>query len=204
MSRYTNQNIVNNINKVKIKALICLDRDGIINHPVESPIKTPEQFIPIDGSLNSVARLRRMGCRLVFIFNQPGILKKQIRTEDVDKVNAKMFDLLGQAGCPSVDGLYYSTSDLKEDTMSLPNNGMLKKAEQELKYPLKGGYMVGDDIAHLKAADNYHMIPVLIKTGNWEATSAKLNTFANRSLKTKTKVFNSLSDFTDFIQSLPS
>lgn len=190
-----------NVKRPSLDKVIVFDRDGIINVPVEN-LKHPDQFFPIENSLETISMLRNAGAKIFVIFNQPEILTKSMNAQDTDAVNTKLLELLGQAGCGSIDGLYFSTTKLKDDLMSLPNTGMLKIAQSNSKIKFKNGYIVSDDIEHLKAAERFDMIPVLIKTGNWLETERKLNTFANKQLKKKTKVFNSLQEFREDIFSL--
>ena len=44
--------------------LIVLDRDGVINQDSDDYIKSPDEFIPIPGSLEAMARLTRAGWRI--------------------------------------------------------------------------------------------------------------------------------------------
>ena len=189
----------NTIAKPKIiNNVLVFDRDGIINLPVDN-LKYPSDFHPIEHALETISFLRNSGAKIFIIFNEPSIAKKTVSIEDVDQVNNVLLEKLGQAGCMTIDGLYYSTSNFKEDLMSLPNTGMLKIAEQNSRISLKGGYVISDDIEHLKVAVKYQMKPVLILSGNGYKTQEKLNTFANRELKKRTKVFSSLSLFKDFL-----
>ena len=41
--------------------VIILDRDGVINFDSPSYIKTPEEWVPIAGSLEAIARLKAAG-----------------------------------------------------------------------------------------------------------------------------------------------
>ena len=43
--------------------LIILDRDGVINEDSDEYIKSPEEWIPISGSLDAMARLTHAGYR---------------------------------------------------------------------------------------------------------------------------------------------
>jgi len=106
-----------------------------------------------------------------------------------------MLELLGKAGCSSIDGIYYSTTNLKQDIYAKPNVGMFKRAEAEHRLRFKGGAYVGDKISDLKAADRIKAIPVLVKTGHGLETIEKLNTYANRDLKKQTQIFNNLWEF---------
>jgi D-glycero-D-manno-heptose 1,7-bisphosphate phosphatase len=174
---------------------IGLDRDGTINQDMGTSVTHPSQFIPISGSLEAVALIRRKGYNIVILTNQAGISRGEMTPEDVDQVHQYMLDLLGKAGCPSIDGIYYSTTNLKQDIYAKPNVGMFKRAEKEQRLKFKGGAYVGDKISDLKVADKIGAIPVLVKTGDGNETIKKLNTFANRELKKKTQIFENLWEF---------
>ena len=53
--------------------LLILDRDGVINEDSDQYIKSPEEWVPIPGSLESIARLCRADYRIVIVTNQAGI-----------------------------------------------------------------------------------------------------------------------------------
>jgi D-glycero-D-manno-heptose 1,7-bisphosphate phosphatase len=179
----------------KFNITIGLDRDGTINEDLGTYVTHPNLFKPIQGSLEAVALLRQKGYNIVILTNQAGISKRIMTQEDVERVNFRMLELLGEAGCPSIDGIYYSTTNLKEDIYAKPNIGMFKRAQDELNVKFKGGAYAGDKISDLKAAEKIGAIPVLVKTGHGEETLKKLNTFANRTLKKKTQIFDNLWQF---------
>jgi histidinol phosphatase-like enzyme len=139
--------------------------------------------------------MRLKGYKVFLFFNEPMISQGKVTTTEVDATNQKLMEIFGQAGIFSIDGLLYSTTNSKEDIFSLPNTGMLKKAEREFKVKFKGGYFVGNKITDLKVADSVGSKPILINSGEYEETKSKLNTFANRDLKNKTKEFDSLLSF---------
>ena len=66
------------------KCVIGLDRDGVLNVDRGTYTYKPEQFEPIPGSLEAVAKLRRMGHKIVIITNQGGIEHGLFTEEDVD------------------------------------------------------------------------------------------------------------------------
>jgi D-glycero-D-manno-heptose 1,7-bisphosphate phosphatase len=179
------------------KCVIGFDRDGIINECRSGPISTADDFVPISGALDAIAFLRTHGHKIVIIFDQPLISQGLIVPATVDSVNQHMLKLLGEHGCPSIDGIYYSTTNLpKVDIWAKPNPAMFKRAENEQGISFRqGGYYVGDSIEDLEAAVAIKATPVLIKTGNYAETLAKLNTFAKRKLKSKVQIFNTLQDF---------
>lgn len=184
-----------NFSSMYTKSVVGISRDGIINYPKSSHVKTPNEFEIIPGAAEAVAMIRQKGYRIVILSNQYGISEGQLSQSDVDLVNQRMLDLFGEAGCPSIDAMYYSTSNLKGDTFALPNIGMFHRAEKEHNLKFKEGWFVGDKISDVKAAENIKAIPVLIKTGDWENTLTKLESFANRELRKRTQIFESLLDF---------
>ena len=52
--------------------LIILDRDGVINHDSDQFIKSPEEWRPIPGSLEAIARLNHAGYRVV-VYDRPSL-----------------------------------------------------------------------------------------------------------------------------------
>ena len=115
------------------KCVIGLDRDGTINEDLGTYLKSPDEFTPIPGSLEAVTKIRSLGHKIVIITNQGGIEKGVVTQQQVESVNQRMMDLLGQAGCKDINGLYYSTSSRKNDMYAKPNTGMFKRCETENK-----------------------------------------------------------------------
>lgn len=179
------------------KPVIGLDRDGILNfNNPDGYVYKPEMFTPIPGALEAVALIRSKGYKIVIITNQGGINKGLYKPHDVDAVHQYMFELLGRAGCPSIDALYYSTTNLKEDEYAKPNTGMFKRCERENpSIQFSKGWYVGDSIRDLKAACKVEAKPILIRTGHGPETEKELNKFAYRDIKKKTLVYDTLQDF---------
>lgn len=188
---------------VPTRCVIGLDRDGVINIDRGTYTWKADDFTPIDESLDAVKRLRLLGHGIVIITNQAGIMKGIYTPEDVDSVHQYMLQLLGDAGCPSIDGIYYSTTNLKTDEYAKPNVGMFKRAEKELAHKrikFSSGYYVGDKLTDLKAAMKIGATPVLVRTGYGLTTEKELKKFTYRNLRKKTIVFDSLSSFADYIE----
>lgn len=175
--------------------VIGLDRDGTINEDIGTYVTKPEQFKPIEGSLEAIKMIREKGYDVVILTNQAGIMKGICDAVDVDVVHNYMLKLLGDIGCRSINGLYYSTTNLKDDVYAKPNIGMFKRAAAEIGVNWKNGVYVGDKITDLKAAVKAKAKPVLVRTGHGQETSKKLNTFANKDLQKQTEVFDNLNQF---------
>ncbi len=188
------------IEKMSKRPLIGLDRDGTLNVDLGTYVTTPDDFKPIEGSLEAVARLRRLGFKIVIITNQGGIEKGIVTQQEVEAVNQRMLDLLGEAGCSSIDALYYSASSRKDDMYAKPNTGMFKRCEKENPHlRFKGGYYVGDKMSDLRAAVKMNAKPVLVRTGYGLETEKELNKFTYRDIRKKTIIFDDLSSFVDWV-----
>ena len=63
-----------------------------------------------------------------------------------------MFEELGKAGCPSIDGLYYSASSKKTDMYAKSNAGMFKRCEKEVPCKIFQRLLCRDRLRDPKAA----------------------------------------------------
>ena len=78
-------NRVADISKLGAMKLVILDRDGTINHDSDEYIKSPEEWKPIQGSLEAIARLTQAGYRIVVATNQSGIARGLFDTRDAER-----------------------------------------------------------------------------------------------------------------------
>lgn len=177
------------------KEMVAIDR-GVFMDDTQ-PILSPGDIRIIPNSLEAIRMIRLKGYKLMIFFNEPLISQGKMTAQSVDNINMQLMNVFGQAGIFSIDGMLYSTTNMKEDIFAMPNTGMMKRAENEMKVNFKGAYFAGDKIYNLKAADSFGIKPILIQTGNFSDTQNKLNTFANKDLKTKIKTFNSLFEFAE-------
>ena len=179
------------------KPVVGLDRDGVINYNIsEGNVWKKEDFVPIPGSLEAITMIRSKGYKIVIITNQGGIENKKYTVSDVDSLHQYMFELLGKAGCPSIDGLYYSASLNKSDPYVKPNIGMFKRCEDEhSNIRFNEGWYVGDTIADLKASIKVGAKPILVRTGHGNLTEDNINNFTYRDIKKKVTIYDNLLEF---------
>ncbi|MDN5843114.1 MAG: D-glycero-beta-D-manno-heptose 1,7-bisphosphate 7-phosphatase, partial [Alcaligenaceae bacterium] len=78
--------------------LIILDRDGVINHDSDAFIKSPDEWMPIPGSLAAIAQLSHAGWRIVVASNQSGIGRGLFTMDALNAIHAKMRREVAQAG----------------------------------------------------------------------------------------------------------
>ncbi|MFQ6021913.1 MAG: D-glycero-beta-D-manno-heptose 1,7-bisphosphate 7-phosphatase [Acidiferrobacterales bacterium] len=158
--------------------LIILDRDGVINHDSEDYIKSPEEWIPIPGSLEAIARLYRAGYRIVVTTNQSGIGRGLLSTDTLDCIHARMLDAVRAHG-GDIDGIFFCPHKPEDQCdCRKPLPGLLKQAAECLKVKLDGVFVVGDAERDIVAARRVGASPVLVRTGKGKetlSTSTELN-----------------------------
>ena len=86
--------------------IVILDRDGVINHDSDLYIKSPEEWQPIDGSIDAIARLHQSGIKVVLATNQSGIARGLYSEATLTLIHDKMNNLIKQAG-GELAGIFY-------------------------------------------------------------------------------------------------
>ena len=78
--------------------LIVLDRDGVINYDSDQFIKSPDEWRPIPGSLEAIARLNHAGFRVIVATNQSGLGRRLFDMATLIAIHDKMYKMLAQLG----------------------------------------------------------------------------------------------------------
>lgn len=176
--------------------LIILDRDGVINKDSTSFIKSPEEWIPLKGSLEAIARLSQAGYEVVIITNQSGIGRGLLSADTLAKIHVRMIDYVQQHG-GKIQSILFCPHH-PDDTCNCrkPLPGMYHELAERLNINYSGVYSVGDSIRDLQAAKAVGASPVLVKTGNGKKSLKKIANDPNIDLD-GTLVFDTLATFTD-------
>jgi D-glycero-D-manno-heptose 1,7-bisphosphate phosphatase len=150
--------------------LIVLDRDGVINHDSEQYIKAPDEWRPIAGSLEAIARLNHAGFRVVVATNQSGVGRGLLDFATLTAIHDKMHRALAHAG-GRVDALFYCphTAESRCECRK-PKAGMLREIGLRFNVDMSGVAVVGDGLRDLQAADSVGAQPMLVLTGKGEKT----------------------------------
>ena len=80
------------------KKLIILDRDGVINYDSNQYIKSPDEWLPIPGSLEAIAQLNKAGFDVVVATNQSGIARGLFDYETLTRIHQKLTEELAEVG----------------------------------------------------------------------------------------------------------
>jgi D-glycero-D-manno-heptose 1,7-bisphosphate phosphatase len=150
--------------------LIVLDRDGVINHDSAHFIKSPDEWRPIPGSLEAIARLNHAGYRVVVATNQSGIGRGLFDMATLNAIHEKMHKALAHAG-GRLDAVFYCPHAGDSDcTCRKPKPGMLREIGQRFSVDMADVPCVGDSLRDLQAAEAVGAKPMLVLTGKGEKT----------------------------------
>jgi D-glycero-D-manno-heptose 1,7-bisphosphate phosphatase len=150
--------------------LIVLDRDGVINHDSEHYIKSADEWRPIPGSLEAIARLHHAGYRVVVATNQSGIGRGLFDMATLNGIHDKMHRALAVAG-GRIDAIFYCPHAADADCeCRKPRCGMLKEIGQRFGVDMAGVPCVGDALRDLQCAEGVGAQPMLVLTGKGEKT----------------------------------
>lgn len=153
--------------------LIILDRDGVINYDSDAFIKSPDEWIPIPGSLEAIARLNQAGYRVVVATNQSGVARRLLDVFTLNAIHQKMHTAAQQVG-GHIDAIFFCPHAAADDCdCRKPKAGMLQTIAQRFDISLKGIPTVGDALRDLQAGFITGCIPYLVLTGKGERTREK-------------------------------
>lgn len=151
-------------------ALVILDRDGVINYDSDEYIKSPEEYVPMPGSLEAIARLKAAGYTVVVATNQSGIARGYFSQETLEAMHEKLYTLLAEKG-GKVDGIFFCPHAPDDGcNCRKPQPGLLEQISEHFQTPLKGVPFIGDSAGDIKAAKAVGAQPVLVRSGKGEHT----------------------------------
>ena len=150
--------------------LVVLDRDGVINLESDQYIKSPEEWKPIPGSLEAIARLTQAGFRVVVATNQSGLGRGLFDMATLNAMHDKMHKAVNQLG-GRIDAVFFCphAQDAGCDCRK-PKPGMLREIAARFNLALTGVPVIGDSLRDLQAASAAGARPVLVLTGKGEQT----------------------------------
>lgn len=171
--------------------LVILDRDGVINYDSDEYIKSPEEWIPIPGSIEAIARLYREGYHIVVATNQSGVARGMFDLNVLSKIHNKMLDAVRTAG-GQIEAIYFCPHGPDDGCRCRkPSPGLFEEIADRMKVNLREVYAVGDSERDIVAARAMSARPVMVRTGKGERTLKKSTVLQD------VPVFNDLAAFTD-------
>ena len=155
--------------------LIILDRDGVINHDSDAYIKAPEEWRPIEGSLEAIARLTKAGYRVAVATNQSGVARGLFDLATLAAIHAKMHQSVAGAG-GRIEAVFFCPHAADDHCgCRKPRPGMIEEILRRYGAEARKVTVVGDSLRDLEAAAAVGCRPVLVLTGKGRDTMRKGN-----------------------------
>lgn len=151
---------------------IFLDRDGTINVDHGYVIEI-DDFQFIDGAIEAMQELKKMGFALVVVTNQSGIARGKFTEDQFMRLTEWMDWSLADRDV-DLDGIYFCphhpdavTEEYRQDCdCRKPKPGMLLEAQEYLNIDMAASYMVGDCAKDMLAGKAAGVgTTVLVRTG---------------------------------------
>jgi histidinol-phosphate phosphatase family protein len=171
----------------RLSPALLVDRDGtlIVN---KHYLADPRQVELIDGAAEALKLARQKGYKIIVVSNQSGVARGYHTIEDVERVNARVAEVLNEQGAP-VDGFYFCPHHDCEGTVPefavtcecrKPAPGMAERAALEHKLELRRSAVIGDMLADYNLGRVIGARSVLVKTGYGLAELERLRTVDSR------------------------
>ncbi|MGK9066409.1 D-glycero-beta-D-manno-heptose 1,7-bisphosphate 7-phosphatase [Stutzerimonas chloritidismutans] len=146
--------------------LIVLDRDGVINVDSDAYVKSVDEWVPIAGSIQAIARLCQAGWTVAVATNQSGLARGLFDAATLDDMHFKLQQMVMEEGgrielivhCP------HGPDDGCDCRKPLP--GLFQKISEHFHLAdLNGVPVVGDSHRDLHAGMRLGGEPYLVRTG---------------------------------------
>jgi D-glycero-D-manno-heptose 1,7-bisphosphate phosphatase len=170
--------------------LVILDRDGVINQDSDNYIKSVDEFIPLPGSIEAIAKLKHAGYQVYVATNQSGISRGFYTVEVLQKMHDKLAALLKEHHT-EIDGIEFCPHGPDDHCdCRKPKAGMYRAIIKKAGLTdCTEVLVVGDSLRDLQAAQSINARPHLVRTGKGERTIEKGQGLAG------IPVYNDLADF---------
>jgi len=145
--------------------LVILDRDGVINEDSDDFIKSPDEWIPIPGSLEAIAKLNHFGFKVAIATNQSGLARGLFSIDQLNAIHQKLYNELERLG-GQVELIAFCPHG-PDDGCSCrkPEPGLLYEVKDRLGFSLRDVPVIGDSLRDITSAQKAGAAPILVKTG---------------------------------------
>jgi len=178
--------------------LVILDRDGVINEDSDDYIKSVEEWEPVPGSIEAIARLSKAGYLVAVATNQSGLARGYFDEITLANIHNLMNALVEDAGGNIAAVCYCPHHPDAGCECRKPLPGLLNEIETTLGVPVAGAWYVGDSLKDIQAARNKACRPILVRSGKGRSTEARLSQEDRQQLP----VFDDLAAATAYILAL--
>lgn len=153
--------------------LIILDRDGTINEDRDDFVKSAQEWTPLPGALEAIARLNHGGWHVVVASNQSGLGRGLFDLAALNAMHSKMHKLLAAHG-GKIDAVFYCPHTAEDAChCRKPQSGLFEQIVDRYGLDLSPGldasmtpvHVVGDSLRDLQAGAAVGCVPHLVLTG---------------------------------------
>jgi D-glycero-D-manno-heptose 1,7-bisphosphate phosphatase len=148
--------------------LIILDRDGTINHDRDDYVKSADEWQPLDGALEAIAKLNQSGYTLVVATNQSGLGRGLYGMNELNAMHHKMHRLLREAG-GRIDAVFFCPHNPQSETevcrCRKPLPGLFEQIRNRYGVDMTSVHTVGDSLRDLQAGSAVGCHAHLVRTG---------------------------------------
>lgn len=146
------------------KRFVIVDRDGTLI--VEKKyLASPDQVELLPGAARGLKRLRDMGLGIVVVSNQSGVGRGYFGMDAVERVNARMSELLAPSGA-GVDGVYVCPHTPHDScTCRKPGTGLVMQAASDFGFDPAAAFVIGDKQCDIDLGRNCGATTFLVETG---------------------------------------
>lgn len=178
--------------------LVILDRDGTLNFDRDDYVTSADEWQPIPGALEAVARLTQAGWHAVVATNQSGLGRGLFDMAALNAMHQKLNQRMTQAG-GRIDAVFFCPHTPDDDcACRKPLPGLMLQIGERYAVDLKQVPMVGDSLRDLQAGIAAGCEPHLVLSGK----SAGLDEAQRAALLAQapgTTVHADLGAFADFL-----
>lgn len=134
--------------------LVILDRDGTINEDRDDFIKSADEWLPLPGALEAIARLNHAGWQVVVASNQSGLGRGLFDVSALNAMHAKMHRLLGEQG-GRIEAVFYCPHT-PEDACNCrkPLSGLFQQIIERYNLDAAEVVAAGDSLRDILAASS--------------------------------------------------
>lgn len=159
----------------KLKKVVFLDRDGVINADSPDYIKSWEEFSFLPGSLQALADLTHAGYHLIVITNQSMIGRGMVPLPVLEEMHRRMRQTVEQAGGMIHDILFCPHRPEDHCRCRKPEPGMILEAGRRHGIDLSSAVMIGDNAKDVICGRNAGCgATILVRTGCGETALKEL------------------------------
>jgi D-glycero-D-manno-heptose 1,7-bisphosphate phosphatase len=149
---------------------IILDRDGVINLDSDDYVKSADEWIPIQSSIDAIALLHQAGHRVFVATNQSGVGRGYFSLDALTAMHEKMLGLVNAAAGQITDIAFCPHSPDNACGCRKPKPGLLTCLSDKNDIQLDQTIVIGDSLRDLQAAIDVDATPLLVLTGKGKKT----------------------------------